>query len=58
MTAKPESRKIRWMPPAYYMPGQAYQVRHDKVMALPCRVNKMGIFLFLDVTFHTKSGWY
>ena len=26
-----ESSKFNrfWMPPAYYMPGQAYQVRHD-----------------------------
>jgi hypothetical protein len=20
---------VTWMPPAYYLPGQAYQVRHD-----------------------------
>ena len=24
-----------WMPPAYYMPGQAYQVRHDELFS--CR---------------------
>jgi hypothetical protein len=23
-----------WMPPAYYLPGQAYQVRHDEALDL------------------------
>ena len=29
-------QKSDWMPPAYYMPGQAYQVRHDAEYPAGC----------------------
>jgi hypothetical protein len=44
-------QKPDWMPPAYYMPGQAYQVRHDvqHPTARGGAVYSLDIFLiFLD----------
>jgi hypothetical protein len=42
------------MPPAYFLPGQAYQVRHDEIDLFNCQVN-LSKDLKIDVKFSKST---